>query len=180
MVIAVGRVIPVLAAALLAACGGSSSAPHDPPRGCAAAAGCAPGLACNLRNGLCEAVCDADHDCNGCCQGTSCVPGTSAPACGAAGASCQICGVGASACIEIAGGGRCGCNASTDCGAAMACNTRTHTCGAACGAVGIGDCNEGCCTNGVCVDGTSDGACGWGPVCAVCSYPLHCNDWVCN
>jgi hypothetical protein len=95
----------------------AGDAPADGPAeaGCTGPADCPLGLACS--QGQCGVACSASSPCNGgCCGSGTCVPGTSAAACGQLGL-CTSCASSAAghACIALPGGGTCGCTTDGDC-----------------------------------------------------------------
>jgi hypothetical protein len=102
---------------------------------------------------------DAGHDagscgpgnCSGCCEGTTCLQGISASACGVGGASCATCGSG------------------SFCDGAGACRLTDG------GACGPGNCS-GCCVGTACFPGDVPAECGTGgAACSACQP-----DWVCG
>lgn len=100
----------------------------------------AQGRTCDTRSRTCSASkCDATN-CNGCCVGDTCLPGTDALACGVRGAQCTSCQAQGRVCRAQAGGGG-------QCEGAPTCSP------ANCG---------GCCNGDTCVDGSDGAACGKG------------------
>ena len=82
--------------------------------GCSGASRCPRGTACDLATGTCTTTCSSTQPCNGgCCDGTTCAPGTDAAACGASG-MCAAC-AGLSTGAACLGGAGCGCSVSGDC-----------------------------------------------------------------
>jgi hypothetical protein len=94
-------------------------------------------------------------NCGGCCQGTTCLGGTVASACGSSGLPCILC-ENSTVCAH----GQCLPTSPT-------CNTTT--------------CPAGCCQGDVCVDGTTLDACGKGGLpCAKCGSTQTCEDRACG
>jgi hypothetical protein len=148
--------------------------------------------------GVCEGMASCSPlNCNGCCDGNTCDPGTDKTACGLAGQPCQNCQTlgGGSTCDLVPGGGgvcrppRCGpdncmgcclgdtCLNGNDmkaCGIKGAqcqlCGGDTVCMGGTCqGACDPTNC-AGCCVNGVCAIGTQSTACGtMGQTCQNCA-----------
>jgi hypothetical protein len=129
--------------------------------GCAAAADCPPGYACNTATNTCvNGFGSCAYACNGCCApGAYCYAGTQDGACGPVGGNCTNCTISsAHVCIASV----CGCNSGADCATGYACKLSTHTCVNGTGSCGSGlDCN-GCCKSGACQAGTSNTVCGAG------------------
>jgi hypothetical protein len=78
---------------------------------------------------------------------------------------------------DTGGTDRTPCITWADCPVNLACNPSTHTCGLACDGV-TSLCNQGCCSGGTCVVGTSPGAaigaCGYnGENCIDCAYRCY-------
>jgi hypothetical protein len=109
--------------------------------------------------------------CNtGCCDGTTCVSGTSNNACGQGGRVCVNCTNDRAAPVCLAGAS-CGCTTSMDCPAGSAC--QNGICGLSCDAMHA--CQGGCCSNGTCSPGDQPGACALGrTMCDSCSGVLAC------
>lgn len=149
-----------------------TSTPFGDTCGCLTSSDCPVGFACDTVAHTCSTSCNNGMGthiyCNGgCCNGTTCVAGNSNDSCGGDGNYCQDCGgvgTGGSGCF----GQKCGCIYAYDCPAATACNLTTHACEPACGDANHTDC-DGCCNNGVCVDGTAPTACGASGSCVTCS-----------
>ena len=142
--------------------------------GCYSNADCGGGAQC--LNNKCVTACDAQHPCvGGCCSAAvngTCVSGADNWACATTGAVCQDCtqnNPGARQCVTLVGSYECGCWRSHDCPAGQACDGSTFTCTTACGP--NQPCNGGCCSNGTCVPGSADAACGGlsGDTCVDCS-----------
>jgi hypothetical protein len=141
---------------------------------CTGPADCPMGQACDTASGSCTATCSATQPCNGgCCAGATCATGTTADACALGQAVCGSCLVSSSgkACLNFGGANTCGCTNAADCPANQACNTTTHTCGAACDS--NTPCNGGCCSaasGGNCQTGTAKTVCGNnGSLCGDCT-----------
>lgn len=98
------------------------------------------GQACDARLRTCSTSkkCDATN-CNGCCVGDLCLPGTDGSACGNKGAACSSCTAQGTTCGPVAGGGG-QCQGIGRCG--------PQNCGGCCDATGV--CTEG-------IDSTSCG-----------------------
>lgn len=112
--------------------------------GCAGAADCPPGQACDPVSETCSTRCAAGNACNGgCCNGATCVTGTSPSACGASGGPCAVC----SGATPTCGDGQC----TASCGDAS-------TCGPGFCCTGDGGCTA-----------SSPMACGSGSACVDCS-----------
>ncbi len=100
------------------------------------------GQSCDAKLRTCSATkkCDATN-CNGCCVGDLCLPGSDQTACGEKGQACQNCNAAGTTCGPLAGGGG-RCEGIGRCGPA--------NCG-------------GCCdAKGTCVEGIDSTACGRG------------------
>lgn len=166
-----------LAALLLAACGTPIDLPECGPDNCS---GCCDGTICmdgNLReacgaggeacstcdsgercsrNACVEAVapCNAQTCPDGCCAGRECLPGTANAACGTGGRACSSCGDE----LECREGG---------CAEPIKPPCDPSTC-------------NGCCVEGVCVDGFADDACGSGGIaCETCFEGESCDGGRC-
>jgi hypothetical protein len=107
----------------------------------------AQGRACDTATRACTSTkCDASN-CNGCCVGDTCLPGTDSLSCGEKGQACLSCAAQGRVCRGQAGGGGV-CEGTPSCGPA--------NCG-------------GCCNGDTCVAGSDGAACGkGGAACANC------------
>jgi hypothetical protein len=135
-----------------------------PPPPCTGPSSCPAGQACGAL-GVCSTSCSATSPCNGgCCDGTTCQPGTSSDACGLTGAACTMCSSPTPAC---GASGTCVlCAAASDCPSGQACSG--GTCSTACSA--STPCNGGCCDGTMCQPGNAVALCGTtGGACASCS-----------
>ena len=143
--------------------------------GCTSAASCAPGSACNPTTGQCQASCNDDAACNGCCDvGLNCRAGTAADLCGPIGGECTSCSTMGTnkSCVNRA----CGCASAADCMAGQVCS------GGRCGPCSnTAHCAAGdCCSMGACVDGQSNNAtCGGFGECMMCGAGEVCTNGVC-
>ncbi|MDB4943138.1 MAG: hypothetical protein JWP97_2672 [Labilithrix sp.] len=98
-------------------------------------------------------------NCGGCCNGTQCVVGTDASACGKQGAACTNCGATGKVCIGD------GLPGERTCQAPPACSPATCA---------------GCCVGDACVIATTRAACGkGGEACKVCGPSDSCNAGAC-
>ncbi len=96
------------------------------------------------------------HNCNGCCVGDICLPGTSLSNCGSYGQACSVCEQ-----PNLCHSGTC---------------QPVSDAGAACSAA---NCN-GCCQSGICLPGTSLGSCGsGGNTCTTCPPQYVCDGTFC-
>ncbi len=139
------------------------------------------------------------QNCNGCCRDDACLMGTDANACGAAGASCQVC-AGDQKCASATCKSPCGPNTCRGCCDGDTCvpgtaDGKCGTGGAACSACGMGltcstgqcidascqaTCTNGCCTATGCQAGTATKACGTGgSACVDCGYGRACTAAAC-
>lgn len=119
------------------------------------------GLTCSptFPGGQCVASACNPSNCAGCCEGDVCLSGTDINECGAGGAQCQSCSSFGVQCTSFGPGrgGFCG--------------------GALCGPQNC----KGCCNGDICMDGTSNGACGVaGKVCATCATNATCSNGACT
>jgi hypothetical protein len=165
------------------------------------------GLVCQGQQCLLIAQCNAQNCGFGCCEGNTCVGGTSSNACGFGGQPCQNCQQFGETCQGQTCQGQMGCNAqncgfgccqgnicnsgqsSNACGFGGApcqnCQSFGETCqGQVCSVVGMCNaktCPNGCCQFGVCIPGTLDNACGFGgQACQNCqSFGDICQGQVC-
>jgi hypothetical protein len=146
------------------------------------------GRACDGSSRSCgSTTCDASN-CDGCCVGDKCLPGTTTSACGAKGARCDACGAGQHCSAVGGGGGRCegttACgpdNCGGCCNAAGQCVTGTDTTacganGAKCDSCGL---NEVCAPNGTCQAQPTCGpsncpGCCVGNQCVISTTPIAC------
>ena len=95
---------------------------------------------------------DCLASCAGCCQGSICMLGTAANACGLKGQSCSLCAMGQS-CQQ---------------GSCVAVDSCLN-------------CTSGCCLGGICQPGTLPGACGAnGQSCRTCNQGERCNQGACE
>jgi hypothetical protein len=146
--------------------------------GCTTASDCPANQACNTQSHTCGTACSASSPCNGgCCNGTTCQPGTADGVCGNTGQACVACAGNQNGfkCEPVTGGGQCGCAAfPADCpGSASSCSA-SHLCVNVCSAAT--PCQAGCCsiptgmTMGTCMPGTVSQTCGAvGQACVSCS-----------
>jgi hypothetical protein len=144
--------------------------------GCQQSTDCAVGLACgpgSKQVPVCSTTCGFGAVCNGgCCNGTTCAPGTGATACADPQGlpMCVDCNTSPNGRKCTATG--CGCTVAADCQPQESCNTTTHRCEYACGDASHTACNGGCCdpSSLTCALGTDVNACGSsGGSCAPCS-----------
>jgi hypothetical protein len=117
--------------------------------GCASAADCPAGRACDLGVAICSPSCGGDaglySNCSsGCCDVGQCQTDCSQSSNG-------------SVCV----GGSCGCNVVSDCPIGKACNTSTRLCTSSCGGASFSVCNQGCCDGNVCASACSGSANGY-------------------
>ena len=141
--------------------------------------------------------------CSGCCQGGTCMGGSTAAACGTGGSPCTACksgeacqsGVcktsttpcGPSNCNGCCKSGQCvSGTSSTACGvggaACSTCKTGETCSGGKCGSssCGPGSCS-GCCKSGMCLSGTSASDCGTGGAsCTACASYQKCLSGTCK
>ena len=118
------------------------------------------GAAMNGGGGMCEgtAAC-GPANCGGCCNGTTCVVGTDASACGKQGASCANCSATGRTCVADGQP-----------------NERTCQTPPACSPANC----AGCCQGNACVVATTRAACGkGGAACIACGANDSCNAGVC-
>jgi hypothetical protein len=138
-------------------------------------------------------ACTPDN-CDGCCAGDECRPGTATSACGAAGFGCEACDADETcddgSCVAACGPANCaGCCDATGacvggdapgaCGsggeACAACGGGEECSGGACISAACATTCNGCCNGDNCVDGDADTACGLGGIaCVACGAGRTC------
>ncbi len=134
--------------------------------GCAGPADCGALQACDPNAMKCTSACGANQLCNGgCCQAGTCAAGTANSACGGDGNACAACQGATPTCVNAA-------------------------CSAQCGGPNDGTCGQGnCCSNGACVPGNAQSACGYTGACRDCTNqstgtrciaPQNSTDWTCG
>jgi hypothetical protein len=95
-----------------------------------------------------------EDNCNGCCDNGSCMPGNTDEACGVGGTACLACG------------------AENYCGASGCEPIPTEDCGSTC---------DGCCSENLCLPGTTNGNCGiGGEECIPCPMGFACQAGACE
>lgn len=167
--------------------------------------GGSPCLVCDAPAECAEGVCEeppqcGPSNCDGCCDGDTCVASPTDDACGTDGSECTACGTEAS-CI----GGACELPCEETC---FGCCNADGTCvedgdsnDAACGLFGLscetcvgdqfcdfGICSsptcvescDGCCIGDTCYDGFEEAQCGYQETCEVCSAGQTCNGLDCT
>jgi len=207
---------------------GQSCTPQNCPNGCCNGTACQPGtssLACgtggnkcancasigdNCQNQQCTGTvtCNAANCGFGCCEGNTCVPGTSSAACGFGGQPCESCQSFGETCQGQTCQAQTQCNAQ-NCGFGC-CEGNTCVPGDSSNACGFGgqpcqncqafgeacqgqtcqgqtqcnaqNCGFGCCEGNLCTSGTSSGACGFGgSPCQNCqAFGEMCQGQVCS
>src|SRR5439155_12651582 len=121
--------------------------------------------------GVCK--CTAQSCANGCCNGDTCILGTSQFQCGGGGAACMNCGAGADTCTN----GVCKCGNNAACPLGQTCNL---------GACAPTPCNAMTCPNGCCDGNTctqpSPAKCGsGGSICLDCAVRADaCTNGMCR
>src|SRR5205807_769102 len=97
--------------------------------GCASAADCPVGMACDVTTAICTTTCNANQPCAGGCCGSNnlCFVGSDNNHCGSVAGACVDCSQQNAGKLCLAAG-VCGCAQASDCPKGLACNLATNKC----------------------------------------------------